>query len=114
MPSEVESVNKKGVDAKDQLQLKPRVLVVDDSKVLRKAAEKILGKEFDVLVACDGEEGWEKVVVDEKIQIVFSDLSMPQLDGYGLLDRIRHSDNQRISDIPVIDNIDLVGELIKQ
>lgn len=102
MPSEVESVNKKGVDAKDQLQLKPRVLVVDDSKVLRKAAEKILGKEFDVLVACDGEEGWEKVVVDEKIQIVFSDLSMPQLDGYGLLDRIRHSDNQRISDIPVI------------
>ena len=102
MPSEVESVNKKGVDAKDQLQLKPRVLVVDDSKVLRKAAEKILGKEFDVLVACDGEEGWEKFVVDEKIQIVFSDLSMPQLDGYGLLDRIRHSDNQRISDIPVI------------
>ena len=52
MPSEVESVNKKGVDAKDQLQLKPRVLVVDDYKVLRKAAEKILGKEFDVLVAC--------------------------------------------------------------
>ena len=81
---------------------KPRILVVDDSKVLRKAAEKILGKEFDVVVACDGEEGWEKIAVDEKIQVIFLDLFMPQLDGYGLLERIRHSDHERINELPVI------------
>ena len=81
---------------------KPRILVVDDSKVLRKAGEKILGKEFDVVLASDGEEGWEKIAVDEIIQVVFLDLFMPQLDGYGLLERIRHSEFERINELPVI------------
>ena len=81
---------------------KPRILVVDDSKVLRKAASKILGNAYDVILANDGEDGWEKLAVDDTIQVVFSDLSMPILDGYGLLERIRSSDNPRINEIPVI------------
>ena len=81
---------------------KPRILVVDDSKVLRKAASKILGNVYDVILANDGEDGWEKIAVDDSIQVVFSDLSMPVLDGYGLLERIRSSDNPRINEIPVI------------
>ena len=81
---------------------KPRILVVDDSKVLRKAASKILGNAYDVILANDGEEGWEIIAVDDSIQVIFSDLSMPVLDGYGLLERIRSSDNPRINEIPVI------------
>ena len=85
-----------------QLSDKPRILIVDDSKVLRKAAEKILGNDYDVVLANDGEDGWEKIAVDDTIQVVFSDLSMPVLDGYGLLERIRTSDNPRINELPVI------------
>ena len=85
-----------------QLSEKPRILIVDDSKVLRRAAEKILGNDYDVILANDGEDGWEKIAVDDTIQVVFSDLSMPVLDGYGLLERIRSSDNPRINEIPVI------------
>lgn len=81
---------------------KPRILIVDDSKVLRRAAAKILGVAYDVVLANDGEDGWEKIAVDDSIQVVFSDLSMPVLDGYGLLERIRSSDNARISELPVI------------
>ena len=81
---------------------KPRILVVDDSKALRKAASKILGNAYDVILANDGEEGWETIAVDDSIQVIFSDLSMPVLDGYGLLERIRSSDNSRINEIPVI------------
>ena len=34
---------------------KARILVVDDSKLMRKAAHKMLGDEFDVVTADDGE-----------------------------------------------------------
>lgn len=83
-------------------QLKPRVLVVDDSKLLRKAASKILKHEFDVKTAEDGEDGWEQIVIDDSIQVVFCDLMMPVLDGYGLLERVRSSENSRISGLPIV------------
>lgn len=81
---------------------KPRVLLVDDSKVIRMAANKILGKDYDVIVAADGEEGWRKLQADNSIHVVFTDLLMPVLDGLGLLDRIRGSDDPGIQSIPVI------------
>ncbi|HQV41758.1 MAG TPA: response regulator, partial [Moraxellaceae bacterium] len=62
---------------------KPRVLMVDDSKVIRMAANKILGKDFDVVVAADGEEGWQQLLDDHSIHVVFTDLMMPVLDGLG-------------------------------
>lgn len=81
------------------VQLKPRVLVVDDSKLLRKAASKILNHEFDVKTA---EDGWEQIAIDDSIQVVFCDLMMPVLDGYGLLERVRSSENSRISGLPIV------------
>ncbi|TNF37701.1 MAG: response regulator, partial [Gammaproteobacteria bacterium] len=36
------------------------VLIVDDSKVIRRAAVKILEKEFEVIEAEDGEDAWEQ------------------------------------------------------
>lgn len=81
---------------------KPRVLMVDDSKVIRMAANKILGKDYDVVVAADGEEGWKKLLDDHSIHVVFTDLMMPGLDGLGLLGRIRASDDPGIQNLPVI------------
>ncbi|MBL4608342.1 MAG: response regulator [Pseudomonadales bacterium] len=83
-------------------QAKPRVLVIDDSKLLRKAANKILERYFDVKTAEDGEDGWEQIAVDDTIQVVFCDLMMPVLDGYGFLERVRSSKNNRIFEIPII------------
>lgn len=80
----------------------PHLLVVDDSRLMRRAIGKILGKEYRITEAADGEEGWKILQEFDDIQVVFSDLSMPKLDGYGLLDRIRGSDNERLSKIPVI------------
>lgn len=81
---------------------KPRLLMVDDSRVMRTAAKKMLGGDFDVVLAEDGVEGWQKICDDQSIQVVFSDLSMPNLDGYGLLKKIRESDDSGISGLPVI------------
>lgn len=81
---------------------KVRILLVDDSKVMRKSAAKMLGEEFDVLTAEDGLDGLRQLEADNTIQIVFSDLSMPKLDGYGLLKKIRSAPDPGINGMPVI------------
>lgn len=81
---------------------KPRVLVVDDSRVIRIAARKILKDEFEPLEAGDGEEAWELLTKETDIALVMSDLSMPYLDGMGLLQRLRNSDLERLRNMPVI------------
>lgn len=81
---------------------KPRILAVDDSRVMRIAMRKILGKEYDVIEAEHGEDAWTLLTNDNTIQVLFTDLNMPYLDGYGLLKRMRDSDDPYLQDMPVI------------
>ena len=79
-----------------------QVLVVDDSRVIRRAATKILENEFDVVEAEDGEYAWEEIQKNKNISVVFTDLGMPNMDGYELLEKIRTSDDPMIANLPVI------------
>jgi len=81
---------------------KPRILAVDDSRVMRRAMSKVLGKEYDVVEAEHGEDAWTHLLNDPTIQVVFTDLSMPYLDGFGLLERMRDSDDPHLQALPVI------------
>jgi two-component system cell cycle response regulator len=79
-----------------------RILLVDDSMLMRKAASKMLGEEFDVVTAVDGEDAWAKIQADNSIQVVFTDLSMPKVDGYGLLRFVRGAEDEGTLNLPVI------------
>ena len=79
-----------------------RLLIVDDSKVVRVTARKILRDHFETVEAVDGENAWDILGGEETFALVISDLSMPKLDGYGLLERIRNSHLPHIRDLPVI------------
>lgn len=81
---------------------KARVLVVDDSRVMRKAINKILKDDGLITEAEDGEEAWEKLVADASIQVLITDIEMPRLDGYQLICRIRASEEPRIRNLPII------------
>jgi diguanylate cyclase (GGDEF)-like protein len=81
---------------------KARILVVDDSKLMRKAAHKMLGDEFDVVTADDGDHAWQQLADDPGIEVVFTDLNMPNADGYELLRRVRGSENGTLAAMPVI------------
>ncbi len=81
---------------------KPEILVVDDSKVIRMAAKKMLGNDYDILLAEDGQVAWEMLQQKNDISVVFTDLSMPNLNGMELLEHIRHSDIKNIAALPVI------------
>ena len=83
-------------------EIKPRILAVDDSRVMRRAMSKILSKNYDVVEVENGEDAWTVLLNDDSIQVIFTDLNMPFLDGYGLLERIRTSDDVRLSETPVI------------
>ncbi len=81
---------------------KLRILVADDSRVIRKAFSKILSDVYDLVEAEDGEAAWDLLNEDDEICAVFTDLNMPHLSGYGLLERIRTSDDEEIKALPVI------------
>jgi diguanylate cyclase (GGDEF)-like protein len=81
---------------------KPRVLIVDDSKAVRSAVAKVIRSSFDTSEAADGEAGWAAIERDPSIVVVISDLGMPGLDGFGLLQRIRSATSPRIRELPFL------------
>ena len=83
-------------------QAKRRVLVVDDSKFVRKTFATILRGSFDVREEADGEAAWSAIEGDRSIVMVFTDLDMPKLNGFGLLARMRASSDARIRELPVV------------
>ena len=82
--------------------LQKRVLVVDDSRFVRTTFASILKTSFAVREEADGEAGWRAIEGDASIVMVFTDLDMPRLDGFGLLERIRGSRDARIRALPVV------------
>jgi len=81
---------------------KPQILVVDDSKVIRRAAIKMLSDDYHVHEAVDGLDGWQQLQRNDAISVVFTDMQMPKMNGIELLANIRHSDDERLSALPVI------------
>lgn len=80
----------------------PRILIVDDSRIVRATIIKRIRDRFDVREEVDGEAGWEALLIDPTLQLVITDHAMPRLDGHGLIERIRGSRVSRIRNIPVI------------
>jgi two-component system, cell cycle response regulator len=81
---------------------KQRVLVVDDSRIVRTTIARLIRKSFDVREEADGEAGWHAISTDPSIVVVFSDIQMPKLDGFALLERMRTSQDPRVKSMPVI------------
>jgi twitching motility two-component system response regulator PilG len=67
-----------------------RVMVIDDSKTIRRTAETLLSKEgFTVFTAVDGFEALGKIA-DYQPDLIFLDIMMPRLDGYQTCALIKH------------------------
>ena len=67
-----------------------RVMVVDDSKTIRRTAETLLRREgYPVITATDGFEALS-LIADHRPAIIFLDIMMPRLDGYQTCALIKH------------------------
>lgn len=67
-----------------------RVLVVDDSPEMLGYLKELLQNDYVVVTATDGEQAWA-LLQRRPIDVVVSDVMMPQLDGFGLTARIKAS-----------------------
>lgn len=83
-------------------QEKPVILIADDSRVVRVSLKNILKNDCRLIEAEDGQQAWEELLETPSIRLIFSDLSMPKLNGRELLQKIRNSEITRIRNIPFI------------
>jgi len=79
---------------------KQRILIVEDTRSLVLAAERVLQKDgFDVLTACNGQEGLKKALT-EKPDLILLDIVMPEMDGYEVCRHLKKE--PETAQIPVI------------
>jgi DNA-binding response OmpR family regulator len=77
-----------------------RLLLCDDEMHILRAAEfKFKRAGYEVFLACDGEEAWEKIAECHP-DLVVTDCQMPRLTGLGLAERIKNS--PETAGLPVI------------
>ena len=77
-----------------------KILVLEDSKTIRRTAETLLSKEgCQVFTAIDGFDALSKIA-DHRPDIIFVDIMMPRLDGYDTCSLIKH--NKMFKKTPVI------------
>ncbi len=78
---------------------KKRVLVADDDPTISRLLERILGREYDVVVASDGNSALT-LAPQARPQLFILDVMMPGLDGFALAEKLRaHKD---LKSIPII------------
>ena len=83
------------------LQNKSQILLVDDSAMSRMILKEILGGDYSILEAENGQECLEKMQAEAgNIALVLLDINMPVLDGFEVLKAMNI--NHTIEDIPVI------------
>jgi DNA-binding response OmpR family regulator len=84
----------------ETMKANPRILVVDDDPDIRTILKMILtGGGIEVTLAADGEAGW-KSASENPPDLLLTDIMMPGLDGFGLLQRVRA--DPRTRSLPVI------------
>jgi chemotaxis protein histidine kinase CheA len=77
-----------------------RALVADDSRAIREAMTRMLAREgYIVDVAENGARAWD-MLREISYDIVLTDLEMPELDGFGLIERMRAT--AQLAHTPVI------------
>jgi len=81
-------------------EVKPNILIVDDDEITRAYVRSILEPlDAEFIEADDGQEAWD-IIKESPPTLVISDITMPKMDGFALLEAIRK--NLDTADLPVI------------
>lgn len=80
----------------------PRILIVDESRMVRAMLIRQIREFYDFREEADGESAWQVLVLDHSVELVICSLSLPVLDGDGLLTRVRSSRLARLAQMPML------------
>jgi twitching motility two-component system response regulator PilG len=90
-----------------------KVLVIDDSKTIRRSAENLLSKEgCDVITAIDGFDALAKIA-DSRPGIIFVDVMMPRLDGYQTCALIKNNSEFKATPVVMLSSKDGIFDKAK-
>ncbi|RYH00952.1 response regulator [Salipiger sp. IMCC34102] len=77
-----------------------RILAIDDSRTMRGLLRASLEEAgFDVTTAEDGIDGMERLEAVAP-DVIITDINMPRLDGFGVIEAVRKSDEGR--SVPIL------------
>lgn len=79
-----------------------RLLIVDESRMARMTIIRKIREFYEFREEANGDAAWQTLVLDHAIELVVCALSLPVLDGDGLLQRIRASQLPRLAQMPVL------------
>ena len=80
-------------------QVRKRVLLADDNADMREYMKRLMSGQWDVETVADGEAALHAIRASAP-DLVLTDVMMPRLDGFGLLNAIRS--DERLREIPVV------------
>ena len=69
--------------------MKPSVVIVDDEQVICEGLERVLSKKYKTHKALSGQEAVDLVRNNSDIDVMLCDLKMPEMDGVGVIERVR-------------------------
>jgi two-component system chemotaxis response regulator CheY len=86
--------------------MRKKILIADDSPTIRKFVTLSLKMNgFDILSASDGMEALE-LLPSNKVDLIITDLNMPNLDGFELIKSVRENENYREVPIIILSSLD--------
>ena len=100
--TKTETIEKRAIENSQESSLgndEPLLLIVEDNDDLRAYIRTVFEEAYQVIEACDGQEGLEKAT-EFVPDIVISDLMMPRMDGFAFCKQLKS--NEKTSHIPVV------------
>ena len=76
--------------------MKHSILIVDDEKDVRKNLKRFLSRNYTIYEASNGKEAIEILRENSDIEVILSDIRMPEMDGFEMLEKIRAENNNII------------------
>ena len=81
--------------------MKRKILVVDDSSIIRKSVmQSLIDFDYEILEAPNGEKGLELAKDNPDLSLIISDINMPEMNGIEMIEAI--GVDQQTSSIPVM------------
>ncbi|MEQ9426654.1 MAG: tetratricopeptide repeat protein [Cyclobacteriaceae bacterium] len=80
-------------------QVKPIVMVVDDHPEVREYIVSVISENYEIIEAKNGQHALE-LLETNKVDLIITDLMMPWLDGFGLIEKLQES--EKLRSIPVM------------
>ena len=76
--------------AESEVPMSKRILTIDDSKTMRDMLMLTLQDSgFEVIQAVDGQDGIDVLAREKNVDVIITDINMPKMDGYGVLEHVR-------------------------